>query len=283
MSSEIFVGENFRHTETPLELVSETNSHIDYRAFQQPTAMSLVIPAYNEEKRIGKTLDALLPLLTTNDEVIVVFDGDDQTPEVVESYGDRVKLLTSPRRLGKGGAILKGFKVANNPVIGFIDADNSVLSSDVIRLASLISEESPCVIGSRWVKNSTVKKNEPFFNVFAGRIFHYLTFFLLGLRVKDTQCGAKFFSRSIIDAVLPKITITSRMIDVALLYHVKLLRKDISEVGITWEHKELTKLPIVNAIPFMFATLIGLRIGHSKRFKHRARSLAKFVETIEHH
>lgn len=266
----------------PKDLTDEIALNKVERKSESVKSISIVIPAYNEENRIGKTIYDLLSVLDNQDQLIVVFDGTDQTPEVVKSFGSNVELLTSDRRLGKGGAILTGFQQCRNEVIGFIDADNSVPVHDVIRLARDVNESKPCVIASRWVKSSSIVKNEPFFNIFASRIFHYLVYLVLGIKVKDTQCGAKFFKKDLIKVILPKVTIKSRMIDVTLLYHVKLLGKEITEVGVKWEHDEDTKLPILKAIPFMFATVIGLKLRHHKMLKSKAHILGKFLDSFQH-
>ena len=238
------------------------------------------IMANNEEKRIKGTLHELLSSLNEEDQVIVVFDGNDRTPEIVRSFGDRVELLLSDKRLGKGGAILVGFQNCRNDIVGFIDADNAVTVDDVLKLAQSVNSETPCVIGSRWVRSSRIIRNEPFFNVFAGRIFHYIVYLVLGIKAKDTQCGSKFFTSEIIREIVPKITIKSRMIDIALLYHVKLMRKDILEMGITWRHSDETKLPILKAIPLMFATIIALKISHHHKLRIFSHAIRKFGESI---
>lgn len=242
---------------------------------------SLIIPAYNEEKRIGNTLKSLISQIGGEAEIIIVFDGNDRTPEIVKSFGNRVNLLVSDIRLGKGGAIIEGFKAATSKVVGFVDADNAFLPSDISKLANMVSYDFPCVIGSRWVRGSTINRKEPFFNILAGRMFHYLVLFFLHLRVKDTQCGIKFFTKELVEEIMPRITVKSRMFDVAILYHIRMLKRRILEVGITWTHKEGTKLPIIRAIPLMFATLIGIKIVHDERFKKSKSLIVTLSETIK--
>lgn len=225
---------------------------------------SLIIPAYNEEKRIGQFLDSLFNELDESFEVIVVFDGDDRTPEVVNKYGNCVKLIQFNHRLGKGGAILEGFKAASGKVIGFADADGAIEPREIKKIAEIASFESPCVVGSRWMRDSVILKPEPFLNIFAGRVFHYLVYLILGISTKDTQCGLKFLASEVVKELTPKITITGRMMDVALLYHVKNMGIQIKEVGITWKHMGDSKLPIMKAIPTMFLILFGLRLRHSR-------------------
>ena len=263
--------------------LTQTDNQITLRkGDQKHKAISIVIPAYNEENRIENTLRDLLSILKEEDQVIVVSDGNDRTPEIVRSFGDRFELLLSDRRLGKGGAILVGFQYCRNEIVGFIDADNAIPVEDVIRLAINVNTETPCVIGSRWVRSSRILRSEPFFNVFAGRVFHYIVYLVLGIKAKDTQCGAKFFTSEIIKEIVPKITIKSRMIDIALLYHVRLIDKNILEMGITWIHNDETKLPILKAIPLMFATIIALKISHHQKLRALSHIIRKFGESISH-
>lgn len=241
---------------------------------------SLVIPAYNEEKRIGPFLDSLVDVLDESYEIIVVSDGDDDTPSIVKKYCNNVRLLEFQNRLGKGGAILEGFKVAQGKVIGFVDADGAINVNDIIKISNSVTKGMPCVVGSRWVKSSVIASQESFFNVFAGRIFHYLVYLLLGIGTKDTQCGVKFFDSRLLSDIIHKITITGRMMDVALLFHVKKLGFPIQEVGIKWNHIPDSKLPILRAVPIMFAILIGLRIRHSE-FGEKTKVWKNFREYVE--
>ncbi len=241
---------------------------------------SIVVPAYNEENRIGPFLRALNDTLPENTEIIVVFDGNDNTPEIVRSFGERMKLIQFSRRLGKGGAILEGFKRAKGEVVGFVDADGAIPASEVLRLSSLVTERNSCVIGSRWVQSSRIGIKEPTLNVLAGRVFHYFVYLILGLKVKDTQCGIKFFHKSILQALCKKVTISNRMIDIAILYHVKLMKRSIQEIGIEWNHAYGSKLPIWKVMPLMFATLLGLRLIHSGRFGNKFFALSKINSEI---
>ncbi len=227
--------------------------------------ISIVIPAYNEEARITPFLESLLEISPPATELIVVSDGNDRTSDIVKSFGESIKLLHFDSRLGKGGAILEGFRAAKGEVIGFVDADGSIPANEVFRLASMVTLDNACVVGSRWCKDSKIIYPEPILNAIAGRFFHYLTFLILGIKAKDTQCGLKFFHKNILQVIAKRITVKSRMIDVALLYHTKLLKKKINEVGIIWAHKDGTRLPIMKSIPLMFATLIGLKVIHSSK------------------
>lgn len=231
---------------------------------KQQYSTTVVIPAYNEEKRIGPFLESLILTLPKTTEIIVVFDGTDGTPKIVNSFGERVILMQFSKRLGKGRAIIEGFKRSKGKVVGFVDADGAISASEVKRLSDLVTDKFPCIVGSRWVRSSIVENSEPFVNLIASRMFHYLSFLILGIRTKDTQCGIKFFTRSLAMDIVDKIVVKDWMIDVALLYHTKLRGINIREVGIRWSHKDFSKFLLIKAIPIMFVTLIGLRLVHSR-------------------
>jgi glycosyltransferase involved in cell wall biosynthesis len=226
--------------------------------------LSIVIPAWNEEDRLARTLDRYLPLLEARGipfEVIVVVDGvADGTAEVARRYAHRnVRLLEFPRKLGKGEAILNGFQFAGFDFVGFIDADGPIPPDTVLELAQNLTDVD-CVVASRWLRGSRVLRQEPTFNLLAGRIWNLLVRSLLFLPIRDTQCGAKFIRRSVLLPTLRCVALTNRAFDVALLYHLNKSGCRIREVPVTWSHDPDTRLPIGTAIPIMFLSLLGMRI-----------------------
>lgn len=226
--------------------------------------ISLVIPAWNEEDRLRKTLDRFLPSLEArNDayEVIVVSDGDqDRTADVAESYGARgVRVLRFGKKLGKGGAILAGLHEAKFDYVGYLDADGPISPDEVYRLVGTL-EDCDCVIASRWSRGSVAIEHEPLLNRIAGRVWNLLVRFILFLPLKDTQCGAKFFRRSVVAPVLRTVAVTNRAFDVDLLYHVRKAGGNMKEVPVTWQHDHSSRMPIGKAIPIMFVSLVGVRM-----------------------
>lgn len=215
-------------------------------------------------------------------EVIVVFDGTDNTPDVARSSGSKVKVLQFNERLGKGGAVLEGFKVAQGDVLCYTDADGSAPWYEIERLCSLVSDERKAVIGSRWMKSSKVRLREPFFNIVASRLFHYLVFAILGLRVKDTQCGLKAFHKDIAKELAHKVGISDRTFDVAILYHLKEMRIKPIETGIEWSHNAHTNMPILRAIPLMLLTLFALRVRHEFKIGESLKEkMEEFYDSID--
>ena len=127
--------------------------------------LSVIIPAYNEENRIKETLISYLNFLKKKDikfEVLVVLNGCvDNTLKVVKSINSKnLRYKDYKEKLGKGGAILEGFKLAKGDYVGYVDADNATKADQMYSLFENIGNYD-CVIGSRWMKGSKIKK-QPF-------------------------------------------------------------------------------------------------------------------------
>lgn len=226
--------------------------------------VSIVIPAWNEEDRLRRSLDRYLPALEARGwpyEVIVVADGSkDRTADVARSFADRgVRVLEFPEKLGKGGAVLAGLREARHEHVGYLDADGPIPPNQILRLVDAL-RDADCVIASRWVRGSVVLAQEPRFNRVAGRIWNFLVRSLLFLPVRDTQCGAKFLRRSVLLPTLRAVALTNRAFDVDLLYHVRKSGHRLHEVPVTWRHDPDTRMPVGRAIPVMFLSLLGVRL-----------------------
>ena len=226
--------------------------------------VSIVIPAWNEEDRLARTLERYLPTLEARGEpfeVIVVVDGvRDRTAEVAAAYAGRhVRLLHFPTKLGKGGAVLAGLREARHEYVGYLDADGPISPEQMYDLVGGLAEVD-CVVASRWIRGASGVRAEPIFNRLAGRAWNFLTRSLLFLPLRDTQCGAKFFRRSVVHPVLKTVTLTNRAFDVDFLYHVRKAGHAMREVPVNWTHDPATRMPIGRAIPVMLVSLLGLRL-----------------------
>ena len=234
--------------------------------FQEPeNGISIVIPAYNERDRIKKSLDSYIPVIESFNlpyEFIVVIDGDDGTEDVIKHYKN-LKYFKSNERLGKGGAVKKGLLMAQYQYAGFIDADGSLAPEDFKKMLVQIQNNS-CVISSRYLKESKWVNKEPLFNRFASRGFNTIVDLVLHLKVKDTQCGAKFFKFDIIKKIIPHIQVSNRTFDVDILYHIKRLGYNIKEIPVTWNHSKGSRMPIKDAIFPMFITVIAIKLMNSR-------------------
>lgn len=222
---------------------------------------SIIIPAYNEEKRIGRLLNGLSDLQA---ELIFVCDGTDQTPSVVQEFSKNhpemnVRCLTYTRRLGKGGGVYEGFRAATSPLIGFMDADNSTGYGEMIRLISLMNGYAG-VIGSRHMPGSTIEIHQPFSRRLQSRMFNLIIRILFGLQFYDTQCGAKVFRKDAIDAILPDLCARGFEFDVELLWHMRRSGFQVCEVPVIWNDAGDSRLQTSDAFS-MFFTLFRLRMG----------------------
>lgn len=238
--------------------------------------LSIVIPAYNEEDRISPTLQAIVDNISSLKEVVVVCDGNDNTPSIAKSYGEKIRVLEFPQKLGRGGAIIQGIKATTGDTVCVIDADNAAPWFEIVRLSSMVDGKNECVVGSRWVKDSKLIVREGTFKIIAGRVWHYLIYLILGLKTKDVQCGLKCFEGNFLRDVINNVTTTNRMFDLALLYNIKIRGVNIREVGIQWSHNTDTRMPYLHVIHIMFLYLIGLRIAHTKSPKKLSKLLTTY-------
>lgn len=204
---------------------------------------SLVIPAYNEERRIRSLLEDISGF---PGDLIFVCDGTDATPAVIGAFADdhpslRIRCLTFPARLGKGGGVVAGMKAATMPFVGYMDADGSTSLSEMERLFDRLATADGA-IGSRWVPGSVLTVRQGFRRRVESRLFNLLVRLLFGLDYRDTQCGAKAFRREALDTVLSSIRSTGFEFDVELLWRLRQSGYRLEEVPITWENRDESKV-----------------------------------------
>ena len=226
---------------------------------------SLVVPAYNEEKRIIPFLNHLKKELPENWEVIVICDGTDNTANIARSIDLRFKVIEFEHRLGKGGAIKAGLSAANGDVLGYVDADGAIPVSEVLKVFGSIDDDVHVAVGSRWVRGSKLEKKQPLMRVILGRLYHYMSFALLGLAIKDTQCGVKAFRAEIVKDKLKGVTLKNLSFDTALLYHCQKSGAKIAELPIVWSDVKGSKVRPIKTALIMLVSLVGIKIANSKK------------------
>jgi len=202
------------------------------------TRFSLVIPAYNEEQRIIPLLDSISGF---DGELIIVCDGVDTTAEIVGRIAAErpelvIRCLRFDHRLGKGGGVIAGLMAARYPLVGYFDADGSTGIDEMKRLFTKLTTVDGA-IGSRWIPGSTLRVRQGILRRVESRAFNLLIRLLFGLTFHDTQCGAKVFKKSAIDAVLPMMISRGFEFDVELLWRLKRAGYVVSEVPIEWQNK----------------------------------------------
>lgn len=222
---------------------------------------TLVIPAYNEEKRIQSLLKDLSDF---RGEIIFVCDGTDATPAIIAAFAAdhpslSIRCLTFSARLGKGGGVVAGLREASTRYVGYMDADGSTSLSEMERLFDRLADVDGA-IGSRWLPGSVMTVRQGLRRRAESRLFNLAVRLLFGLDYRDTQCGAKVFRREALEAVLPSIRSTGFEFDVELLWRLAQSGCRVEEVPITWENRDESKVGTADAKE-MLSGMIRLRFG----------------------
>lgn len=228
--------------------------------------LSIIIPAYQEEKRIAKTIIEYCNVFK-DDEIIISLNAcTDRTLSIVQKYMSVFPNLNYIESdIGaKGAAVIAGFKIAKGDYIGFVDADCSTKAEEYSNLFSkLLLAGSDGIIASRYMKGSQVSPKQSFGRIVVSRIFNTFVKCMLWLPYHDTQCGAKIFKREAILKVLPDLKTTKWAFDIDLLYQMKRNIFKVQEVPTVWSDKEYSKLNFLKAAPNMFLAIMRLRLLYS--------------------
>jgi dolichyl-phosphate beta-glucosyltransferase len=218
-------------------------------------ALTLVIPAYNEEYRLAVSLDSVTRFLSTHPggvELIIVDDGSqDRTAAIACEYAGKqpgVRVLVNDRNRGKGYSIRRGVLEAKAPTVLISDADLSTPLSDAAILEDrLRSQGGGIVIGSRGMGDSNVEVHQNPIREAMGRIFNVLVRALTGLPFQDTQCGFKMMERAAVQPIFQRARVKRFSWDVELLYVAMRRKIPIQEVPVTWRNVEGSKVGILSA------------------------------------
>jgi len=234
------------------------------RAEADTVDVSVVIPAFNEETRIGPTLDELERFLGQQPwrwEVRVVDDGSgDTTAAIVEDYHRRqpkIVLQREPHR-GKGGAVKAGLVAATARFRFICDADLSMPVAELPRFLPPQLIDVDVAIGSREGVGAR-RVGEPMIRHVAGRIFNYAVQRLMVPGINDTQCGFKMFSASAVEAIFPGVTVDGWAFDIEVLSIARARGLRIVEVPIEWHYRRESRLSLVRDGASMLRQLLQIR------------------------
>jgi dolichyl-phosphate beta-glucosyltransferase len=212
-------------------------------------SVSIIIPAYNEENRLGASLQKIRCYLDSSRwdfaEIIVVNDGSrDATREIARASGAR--LLENPGNRGKGYTVRHGMLEAQGDWALYTDAD---LSSPIEELEKLWTaaerEGAEIAFGSRAVDRSLVGVHQPWAREMSGRLFNLAMRGVTGLPFRDTQCGFKLFERRTARAVFSRQQLEGFGFDVEVLFIAQRLGHKIVEVPVRWNNVEGTKVSLL--------------------------------------
>ena len=217
---------------------------------------SIIIPAYNESKRIGASLERIVAYAAQQAwkvEVLVVNDGSrDDTAEIVREFAKKhsfIRLLENPGNRGKGYTVRNGILNARGDLLLFTDADLSSPIEEAPKLFNAIKAGADVAIGSRWLQAELQRERQPFHRQVFGRIFNIFLRAVLGLPYKDTQCGFKAFTHGAARAVFGRQRITGWGFDPEILFLARKMNFRIQEVPVAWAHDDRSKInPITDGI-----------------------------------
>jgi glycosyltransferase involved in cell wall biosynthesis len=254
--------------------------------------LSIVIPAYNEEKRIGKTLTAfseffnsLLKKKELNDyQILVVINGTrDKTEEVVKKYQKKNRKINylNLKRGGKGFAITSGFQLSlkrNYDIIGFVDADLATPPEQYWRLVKNLGNYDGA-IADRYLPESRINPSHNFRRMVVSRVYNLLVRALFGINYRDTQCGAKLIRKEALKKIFPKLILTNWAYDLNMLHLCSKYNIKIKPVPTIWYEIGGGNLRVIKTSIQMFFALIQLRILKSP-FKDSLRIITPITEFI---
>jgi dolichyl-phosphate beta-glucosyltransferase len=237
----------------------------------QTVDLEVVIPAYNEQDRIGRTLERIKEYYCGQSyswRCVVVSDGSkDRTNEIVSAFAatnPEFKLCAYGQNRGKGYAVRLGMLGADAKRILFCDADLATPQEETEKLWRAMDEGYEVAIGSRPLKESNLEIHQPKLREFLGRMFNRAVQLLATKGIDDTQCGFKMFSKDSAKEIFERCKLDGFSFDFEALMIARDLNYKIAEVPIRWSHQEGSKVSILRDGPRMLRDLVKLRMAGKK-------------------
>jgi len=229
-------------------------------------SLSVIIPAYNEERRLPGSVERIHRYLLEkryDAEIIVVDDGSrDRTTQFMHALQPSLPLLrvlTHKTNTGKDYAVLAGVRIARKSSILMTDADLSTPIEDLARLWPFYDRGYSLVVGSRRHRDSRILVPQPLYRRFVGRVFNRLVSLTCVRGLRDTQCGFKLFDREAILRILPELRTKGFAFDVEILMRGRDLGFKIAEVGVTWSNSPDTRMKVLGHGSRMFRQLLQMK------------------------
>lgn len=230
--------------------------------------LSIVIPVFNEERRLPKTFDALRNFTKKKfapvAEVIFVDDGsNDGTLKMIKEFKFEfpVKLISYPQNCGKGHAVRRGMLDASGDYALMLDADMSTPLAEIEKFTLLMELGAQVIIGTRKIAGAKVLKHQPFLRQKMGEAYTALANIITGAGVSDFTCGFKCFSRDAVNKIFPVAKIDRWSYDSEILYLARLYGFAIQEVPVSWSNDENTKVRLGRDAWQSFWDLLKIRFG----------------------
>jgi dolichyl-phosphate beta-glucosyltransferase len=233
------------------------------------SSVSLVIPAYNEAKRITTTVREAIDYFAARGiahEIIVSADGSDGTREAARALipvYPQIKVIGSETRGGKGRGIREAVAIATGSLIGFSDADNKTPITEFDKIAPHLQAGCDVVIGSRGLTDSRIERQQPLYRRLGSRGFALFMQTVIGLPgIVDTQCGFKFFQGEVARDLFARQQIDGYMFDVEILYIARQRGYRIEEVPVRWRDDGDSRLNLVAGNVRNVRDILSIRWRH---------------------
>jgi dolichyl-phosphate beta-glucosyltransferase len=227
-------------------------------------SLSIVIPAFNEARRLPDSLAALrrwLGATTLRSEIVVVDDGSmDGTSEAVQAAGGgTITLLRHEPNRGKGYAVRRGMLAATGERRLMTDADLSTPIEELPRLMRELDHGAEVAIGSRAVEGARIEVHQPVYREVLGRLFNRVVRLLLLPGLQDTQCGFKLFTARAAEEAFAPCRLDGYSFDVEALFIARRRGLQIAEVPVVWRNDEASRVSLGGGAA-AFADLLRIRV-----------------------
>lgn len=232
--------------------------------------LSVIIPAYNEERRITDTLDEFIAYLGrqcyTYEIIIVDNRSNDNTWNLLTDYSTRydfIKIFRNLKNMGKGYSIKRGMEKAEGKYVLFSDADMAVKPKYIQKLLNKLTEGTDMVIGSRKIKGASIETPQTWLRSKLGPLFHAIVIRFIISDFIDSICGFKGFKANAAKAICKEQTLYGYCFDVELLLIAQKNGYSIKEIPVVWNDKTGSKLSILDS-PAILLEIIKLKINQIK-------------------
>ena len=233
------------------------------------TTLDLIIPVYNESKRLKLTFQALNSFLPPRGIKInkIIFVNDGSTDNTLQKLKNSrlnfsKKILSYSHNQGKGAAIKLGFLNATADYALFLDADMSTPLTELTKFLPFIRQNIPIIIGTRKNGHSTVTVHQPWIREHLGRVFTLLSQIILNTWVTDFTCGFKVFSRPAYTTIAPLMTVNRWGFDSEVIFLGKIFNFPIQEKSLTWANNPNSRVNLSKDALRSLTELFQIRFNH---------------------
>ena len=233
-------------------------------------SVTVIIPAYNEEKRIGRVLQEICEFIVINHldwNLIISLDGNDGTEEIIKQFSRNYGFISYNKyngRSGKGFAIKRVVNDSKGEFTILMDADGSVRLESILRGFEFLPQYDMVIFDRYSVKENNI----PLYRRIPSRGYNLLVKLFFKIRVNDTQCGYMIIKTDIAKSAFSSITISNGFFYVPLLYYVKKMAGHIKEIPIKYEYEGESKFRVSEMVLGGGISLLAFRLRHSRLYKY---------------